>query len=496
MGAHVGGTEYLREFLLTVITPHFFQKHPVTLDFVRHTFWGHFGVIPLGLVFIGLFSKQRRGLNWFFAFLFFAIMAKTYINLPFINWIGYLPILKHIRFSLHTGHLFAFAGAIAAGMGMRRVINLKRKSVLLGLLFALLALFWMGEGLFFYRDAPHISQSIKACWLTAGILTVFLIFLFLKENRMIKLKYFAPIFILVIFLEIFLYIPRANIKRFDSFPEVPYIENIKRPPQRQRSYGVFWTLYPNTATGYLIDDLGINQGLLTKRFVQFVNRLLVKDYFNKNFQRSAFMVIPATFYPDIRPFMDLLNVRFTIAPDKIEELFPVTRNPDFLKPIYKNEVSIYNHPKTLPRVFIVHKAIFEPNADRALIKTQLLKNNLADVAVIEGQLPEDDVNLLRLAPTKDKSFAQIHSYKPNEVIIAAYLENPGFLILGDTFHPDWRALVNGRDTKVYPADYLLRGVYLSPGRNVVVFRFKPVAYYFGAFFSLSILGILFFYRRL
>lgn len=59
----------------------------------------------------------------------------------------------------------------------------------------------------------------------------------------------------------------------------------------------------------------------------------------------------------------------------------------------------------------------------------------------------------------------------------------GFLVLRDTFHPAWKASVDGKDVPIYRVDGCFRGVNVPAGSHTVEFRFRPVLLYLA--FSLS-----------
>jgi hypothetical protein len=65
----------------------------------------------------------------------------------------------------------------------------------------------------------------------------------------------------------------------------------------------------------------------------------------------------------------------------------------------------------------------------------------------------------------------VSSYDPDRVVVKATLDRPGFLVLADNFHPDWKATDNGAPVSVYRADNTLRAVQLSAGTHTVEFRF-------------------------
>ncbi|HSV43731.1 MAG TPA: hypothetical protein VLJ10_04170 [Candidatus Bathyarchaeia archaeon] len=494
VGALAEGANIRNATLINFIMPHFFQKEPVTMDFVRSTFWGYIGVIPLGLAFLGLWQRQRRGLNYFFAAIAVLIFLKSYVNFPLTNWIGLLPGLRHCRFVHHSQYLFAFSLAMLAGMGARFFSS--RKPVLpAGLIYGIPLSIFIALVLAHHRNAPHAKLSLQSSLLGLSMLVLFLGLLWGKDylgkhGAYKKIPLLQALLLIAFISEIFLYIPHGGrVNRFDSYPSVPYLQFLaehpgNNPQQRTRSYGIFWTFCPNTASGYRIDDFGIVDGLLPKRYVSFINRFILPGHFQKGKTTSAFWILPMSLANEARPFFDLLNVRYTIAPSPLAQLFPAASRPDFLQPIYDREVKIFEHPNALPRVFIVHKVIFEPEKESTFTIMDKIKNAFHAVAVIEHEPVPAVVEALRNAPLKTDSKAAITHYGINEVTVTATMTHPGFLVLGDSYHPDWKGYVDGKPATVFLTDTLIRSVFLPAGEHTVIFCFRPIWFYVGGLLSL------------
>ena len=51
--------------------------------------------------------------------------------------------------------------------------------------------------------------------------------------------------------------------------------------------------------------------------------------------------------------------------------------------------------------------------------------------------------------------------------------------LGDTYYSGWKAELDGKETPVLRADYLLKVVVVSPGRHRIRFFYRPNSFYFG-----------------
>jgi len=337
--------EEIRERMLTLALPHFFQKESLTFQFSFAGWWGgYIGTIPFILAFLSLFNNHKRGLNYFLAIFGFLIISKAY-GFFFINWIGYLPILKMCRWTPHVLHIFALTIAILAGMGVRTIL-LKRNNSIRALMFSTVLLIIIGIHLFVYRDSAHFDLSIKASLFALGVLACFHIVLFLRDKKLLKKKMIVLALLFVITAELFLYIHRERPRRFDSFSKVPYIEFLKDLPERGRSYGIFWVFYPNTATAYEVDDLGIFFGLLPKRFVEFYNTLIERRFRN-DLRPPALRAAPIT---TGKPFLDLLNLRHIITPtdDVMNRLILgyADASESRSKPIYSEEVNIYRRKDT------------------------------------------------------------------------------------------------------------------------------------------------------
>jgi hypothetical protein len=62
------------------------------------------------------------------------------------------------------------------------------------------------------------------------------------------------------------------------------------------------------------------------------------------------------------------------------------------------------------------------------------------------------------------------------------------LVLSDTYYPGWKAFVDGKETKIYRADYTFRAIPLNAGTHRVEFVYDPMSIKLGA--GVTLLGIL------
>ncbi|MBV8071004.1 MAG: YfhO family protein [Acidobacteriaceae bacterium] len=86
---------------------------------------------------------------------------------------------------------------------------------------------------------------------------------------------------------------------------------------------------------------------------------------------------------------------------------------------------------------------------------------------------------------------QIFDYSHDTIRLQCTLREPGSLILTDSWNPGWKAEVDGKQIRIEKADVAFRGLPLSKGTHLIVFRYKPWAIVVGMVLtaaSVSLLG--------
>jgi uncharacterized membrane protein YfhO len=59
------------------------------------------------------------------------------------------------------------------------------------------------------------------------------------------------------------------------------------------------------------------------------------------------------------------------------------------------------------------------------------------------------------------------------------------MFLSETYYPGWRAKVDGREARIFPADYAFRAVFVPAGRHEISFWYQPVSFRTGVYVSIS-----------
>lgn len=145
-------------------------------------------------------------------------------------------------------------------------------------------------------------------------------------------------------------------------------------------------------------------------------------------------------------------------------------------------------------------AAADPDAERALLSASMpvlrfvsrvrrmsSDNYLAALRGAEGAELSRQVVVHEVRPGLAREFAEVLgsegvtveasieviSFGANHLKARVVNAERGFLFYGDTWHPDWKVVVDDSHRNVIRANHAYKGVFLEPGAHRVSFRFKP-----------------------
>jgi hypothetical protein len=153
----------------------------------------------------------------------------------------------------------------------------------------------------------------------------------------------------------------------------------------------------------------------------------------------------------------------------------------------KGQFAIIENTRALPRAKLYSNWRTPPNEAAALEilaspdfepwDTVLLSTNVA--------VPQPSS-----APGADPGTVVITDYHPKYLRLEANAKTPAVLLLNDHTSPDWRVRIDGTLAPVLCCNYIMRGVYVTPGQHVVEFSFSPSLKSLYVSVSAIIIGIL------
>jgi hypothetical protein len=197
--------------------------------------------------------------------------------------------------------------------------------------------------------------------------------------------------------------------------------------------------------------------------------------FSERYRRAWSLVRPDESGGDVRwlrplrsrsalgsPLLRMLGARFLLAESLLD-------HPDW-KPVLRSEGLVVHESVRKPlRVRVVGRGI-PAGTDRQaldrLVEPSFEPNR--ETVLVGGRIERWDVAM----PGRTGS-ARILAETPRKVELAVEAKRDSLLVLADTFHPDWRATVDGRETAILRADVAFRAVPVPKGRSEVVFRHRP-----------------------
>jgi hypothetical protein len=474
-------TEDVPSRAVTILVPYLFQSELVTTDF-RHAGWwgGYLGAATLLLALLGIARSSPLRVGILFGGMLIVALGKCY-SVPGINLLGALPLFNRIRISFHLTQTVAFLAAVLVGIALNLIG--KRQVVARQAAWFALALSVVALGFVFYH-LPGLSPTRAVPALLPAALVLILIpgLLLLMERDLLTPPRTVLALLVLLVGELFIYQPRDHPARYDPFDEAPYIRWLKDQPERGRVFGIAGILYPNTATAFQIDDLGILEGLHVGRFVRFARTLIDPALFPEDWRGA---VLRGRLPDYTSPFLDLLNVRYLLVPQSTR----VSSLPPSIELVYDADVKILRRTHALPRAYTVTHWRPVRTEQEALAALRAGHDFRSSVLLeVSSESLGDPEEPGRRQPALR---ATIVRYTPNRVVIEATTERPSVLVLADTYYPGWEATVDGQPASVWPANALLRGVPLqTPGRHVIEFRFRPRSVLIGGGVSLISLAIL------
>lgn len=461
---------------------------------------GYISMVGLFLAGLGfLIFKKSENLIFFKGLLVLSLLM-VFVN-PLSNFIYglRLPILA----SSSAGRflfLVDFSLAILAALGAEFLLVQKKKQIFfvsLILVFLPLAIvaaivflrldFWPDKNLLI-----NLSVAKRNLILPTALAFVSLIFLtatFAFKKPIFKKLLMVLIFSLIIFDLFrfgFKYTPFSN--RHYLYPQTGLTDFSKNQPGLYRFYG----LIPQSM--FIPYNLSSPEGyepLMLKRYSEFANQIN-EEKFTRISSGSRWVIVNR----HESPLLNLMGVKYLLSfnSDPQKDWDPqYFRYPEkkYQLVFQYGKSQVYENKEALPRAFIAHD--FQVLSDEEILKTLMDKNFNAQQTLLLEEKPE---NLPEKKTGENKVVIIEENYFVNRVLIKTENASDGFLFLSDNFYPGWKAFVDGKESKIYRANYTFRAVFVPQGEHEVKFLFQPQSFKIGltiSVFALLVLWGLFIY---
>lgn len=419
--------------------------------------WSAYGgslLFPLAIY--GLIASKRRERWLMLGLAIFGWLAGT--DAPIVaDFLAKLPLFD---IAINNRLIFAalFALATLAGLGAEAWLERGRNGMAAGLLLgvflvlgAAVALAWTPmiaadlEPAFLAREAAFLLAPLLLAALAVALVrapgpALAIVILLLAGQRTLEVGDEYP-----------------TLPREAFYPPFRGLEILQREGPPFRIAGLHYTLIPQTATMYGLEDVRGYQAMTHDRFNGVI----------------PLYSVPAAWFNIVgdlsRPFLSFLNVRYAIVEpglDAPEGWRLVLRTPGG---------QIYENTRVLPRAYIPPR--------------------------IRINIPEEDVLAEMAAETDFSQRAWIHhpagGAEPDEFVngrgrmsiekdgmsafrLTADMQTPGWVVVSEVFWHGWHAYVDGRRIPLRQANHAFIGMFLDAGRHEIELSYTPLSFYWGA----------------
>ncbi|HHT9105326.1 MAG TPA: YfhO family protein [Candidatus Wujingus californicus] len=511
----VGQFSFAPENFLTLIIPEFFG------DSLRAPYWGRYYLWEMSL-YIGILPLMLCGLASFY---FRNKFTKTFLIIALITTIfalgKFTPLFKFLYhfvpgFNLFRGNskfifIVAFSLSVLSGIGAEYLLNnsfiKKNKSIFfyitIGIISAiglfLLAFFLFKAGyeswhniirkVYLLGDRYTILPDLKdkgflstTFAITTNnaikfiVLTILsLLILGVWFNGVLKKKFIIPLTIALIFWDLWFF-GNQYMVTFDSrlcFWDKDLVNVLKNDsePLRITTHGNFEL---NQGMVHDISNVGGYDANIIKEYSEFIQLSNRKPIDEPNI------------YVEVTQFSKLtnmLNLKYILLPSNVRIEHPT------IKHIFNNsKYALFQNTMALPRAFIVHSAKTLNGRDAIFKELASKEFDPLKYAILEE--PSKLTQNANQENIEQEPPPTILEYSPNRVKIKVNMFEDGYLVLGDTFYPGWNAYIDGRKTRIYKTNYVLRSVFLEKGEHLAAFVYEPKSFSIGMIISITSLVIL------
>lgn len=468
--------------MVSILIPNYFGA-------LTHPYWGgpdisqgilYLGLIPALLTGLAFFSGRIRPscAVFFAAMAIFSLLLALGANGPLFKWCyAFLPGLKFFRSPAHTVFLYTLSSAMLAGIGaetLMRGIKARTWFGYLGFFAVCCATIYLSSPAPTGEIAVTGTINIRYGLVAACIILVLATAIISAGLHSSKVARFAlPLLLLVTYSDLYLHFADAvpvGLRESPRFHE--------QEPEAISAIKRYEGLSAGRGPSIELPGAELSRGL----FRIYSKPEGVEGVGHFGFDRA---MIFSTFLVEGFEPLDLSRHRkliSTLSPRNFHNLMKIT-NSRYLSTTDSTGYSVLPYANSLPRAYLVANARFIEDDDLAL--ERLAQNDPGSEVIISGK--GKDIASEPMAASEWN--VRITKYSGSRISLDTKSQRDAFLVLSDTFYPNWKATIDGVATPVMRANYDFRAVSLPKGQHTVVFEYSPRMLPLGMGISLAAVGI-------
>jgi len=190
--------------------------------------------------------------------------------------------------------------------------------------------------------------------------------------------------------------------------------------------------------------------------------------------------------------VNMLNVKYVIFGNNLP-----LENLEYADYDREQKLTIYKNKEYLPRAWFVQKTEFIKGKNKIWKRMNQKEFDPSKMAITEEKIN----NISAPKNTKVELFnSDLHTLE-----FRVETDTTAFLTISEIYYPKgWKAFIDGFETKIYPTNYILRGVVIPSGKHLLELKFEPEIYRFSLKLSsigliisvlLILVGLYFYYRK-
>lgn len=170
-------------------------------------------------------------------------------------------------------------------------------------------------------------------------------------------------------------------------------------------------------------------------------------------------------------FYDLSSVKYLVAEENEElpENWQLQLDPP-------SSLALYENKNFMPRAFMVYAALVEPNQEQALKMIREQQYDPSEIVMLAAGEPFTGV--------LGNSQVDIVDMDNNSLALTVETDEPGYLVVSDTYYPGWQVFVNGQEQEIMRANYAFRAVFLDASQSKILFQYESKPIVWGSVISL------------
>ena len=204
---------------------------------------------------------------------------------------------------------------------------------------------------------------------------------------------------------------------------------------------------------------------------------------------TRYLLGPAEFLDALNQELDPIQRRFRIA-----QRFNVAPKPGVESatqysqltavPAENGDYALFDFAGALPRAKLYSNWQVDTNDNATLEELTSTNFHPWETVLVSAPLPTAPSST---PADENQNTVEFKSYTPAKIWFTANAHTSSVLLFNDKYDPNWRVFVDGKSAPLLRCNFIMRGVYLTPGEHAVEFEFAPPL---GSFYvTLSAIGV-------